>query len=212
MINIYIESGLNQAARAGKMTTNEKDFVEKFIKHHFPDRELKKDYDVIGIGGKDKLARNASVLEISSLKNTNIVIFDADTILNGGGYAKRAEEIENIKSENKMKFDLFLWPNNHDDGDFESLLMKMVSQQHEGIIKCFEGYEKCVGGQDPENKKYVLPGRKGCMYTYIEIMKKDKEEKQQFKDGYWLFENPQYWDLDAEYGLPLKLFLEKYLK
>lgn len=52
MINIYIESGLNQAARAGKMTTNEKDFVEKFIKHHFPDRELKKDYDVIGMEEK----------------------------------------------------------------------------------------------------------------------------------------------------------------
>lgn len=212
MINIYIESGLNRAKRAGKSTTNEKDFVEKFIKHHFPDYELGKDYSVIGIGGKDKLEKNASILEISSLKNTNVVIFDADTVQNKGGYTKRVKEIEKIKSENNMKFDLFLWPNNQDDGDFETLLMHMVAPHHIGVIKCFEGYEKCVGGQDPDNEKYVLPGRKGCMYTYIEIMKKNKEEKLLFKDGYWLFDNPQYWDLDAEYGLPLKQFLEKYFK
>ena len=47
-------------------------------------------------------------------------MFDADTVQNKGGYTKRVKEIEKIKSENNMKFDLFLWPNKQDDGDFET--------------------------------------------------------------------------------------------
>lgn len=36
MIKIFIESGVNQAQRKNKRTTNEQDFVEKFIQRHFP--------------------------------------------------------------------------------------------------------------------------------------------------------------------------------
>lgn len=35
MINIYIESGVNQAVKRGKQTTNEQDFVVKFIELAF---------------------------------------------------------------------------------------------------------------------------------------------------------------------------------
>ena len=36
MIRIFIESGVNKALDRGKETTNEQDFVEKFILSSFP--------------------------------------------------------------------------------------------------------------------------------------------------------------------------------
>lgn len=211
MINIYIESGVNQAKRNSKETTNEQDFVVKFIEHHFPGKVRGIDFQAIGFGGKDTLANNASVLEDSTIQgNTNIVIFDADTTSNQGGFKIRKAEIDQIKSEYNMQFDLFLWPNNHDDGDFESLLLQMININHRGILNCFDNFTMCVGGHDPEKQLYVLPGRKSEIYTYIELMRKETLEEEAFKKGYWLYNNPSFWNLDAEGGLPLYAFLKGY--
>lgn len=212
MINIYIESGVNQAKRKSKETTNEQDFLVKFIEHHFPGKVRGTDFEVIGFGGKDTLANNVSILADSVIQgNENIVIFDADTTSNQGGYQKRKAEIEEIKATNNMQFNLFLWPNNHDDGDFESLLLKMINLDHQGILSCFDNFVMCVGGHDPEEKLYDLPGRKSEIYTYIELMRKTPQQQDAFKLGYWLFNNPSFWNLDAEAGSSLYKFLNDFL-
>lgn len=212
MIHIYIESGIKQAKKHNKETTNEQDFLEKFIAHHYPTKIKEIDYAVEGFGGKDKLAKNKSYLEMNPLGDTSIVIFDADTEQNFGGYNKRKQEIEKIKNDNAMDFELFLWPNNSDDGDFESLLIEMINQNHDGVLDCFDKYEMCVGGHDPEGELYNLPGRKAKIYTYIEMMKKSKEEQESFKRGYWLFNRPDLWNMDAPAGNALKNFLDHWLK
>lgn len=212
MINIYIESGVNQAKRKSKETTNEQDFLVNFIQHHFPGKVRGLDFQVIGFGGKDTLANNATILADSIIQgNENIVIFDADTPYNQGGYQKRKSEIEEIKATNNMKFNLFLWPNNHEDGDFESLLLQMINLDHKGILDCFDNFTMCVGGHDPEQKLYDLPGRKSEIYTYIELMRKSPLQQDAFKRGYWLFNNPSFWNLDAKAGYPLYEFLKAFL-
>jgi len=208
MIHIYIESGLEQAKRYKKETTNEFDFLRKFLAHHFPNLTYGTDYDIIGLGGYTKLNASLKILEIASLKDKHVVLFDADTEINNGGFSKRHAELLQLKVASPVDFDLFLWPNNHDDGDFESLLLQMINIQHAGILECFENFVRCVGGHDPEEKLYEIPDRKSEIYTYIGSMKKSRKEKENFSNGYWMFDRPDLWNLDAEGGRPLYEFFK----
>lgn len=209
MINIYIESGVEQAKGKNKKTTNEKDFIVKFIEHHFPGKSHELDFDVQGIGGKDKLEASAPIFRLAE-NDTNIVVFDADSPLNGGGFNKRKSEIETQRQKLSLNFELFLWPNNRDDGDFETLLLKMVNPKHQGVLDCYQSFEKCVGGRDPKGLMYELPGLKAEMYTYIEIMKLSEDERKALKNGFYQFDNPEYWNLDSADAMPLKAFLDRY--
>ncbi len=211
MIHIYIESGVEQAKGKNKKTTNEKDFIIKFIEHHFPGKLYEVDFDVRGIGGKDKLEASAPIFRLAE-NDTNIVVFDADSPLNGGGFNKRKSEIETQRQKLSLNFELFLWPNNHEDGDFETLLLKMINPKHQGVLDCFQGFEKCVGGRDPKGLMYELPGLKAEMYTYIEIMKLSDDERKTLKNGFYQFDNPEYWNLDSAEAKPLKIFFEQYFQ
>ena len=83
MIRIYIESGIKQASKHGKKTTNEQNFVEEFIAHHFPDKQKGVDFEVIGIGGKDQLENARLPFDENTLAGgINILLFDADTMEN----------------------------------------------------------------------------------------------------------------------------------
>ena len=48
-----------------------------------------------------------------------VIIFDADSLGNNGGYETRKKEIEEVLGENNAQAELFLFPNNEEDGDFE---------------------------------------------------------------------------------------------
>lgn len=211
MIRIFIESGVSDATKSAKQITNEQEFVIKFVEHHFPRYVYKKDFDVIGIGGYTKLEKSKPIFEDIRSEDINLVIFDADGVSNGGGFIKRQQYLLNEKGRLNISFDLFLWPNNHDDGDFESLLQKMINPQHQGILDCFDGFTKCVGGHDPSGSLYDLPDRKAEMYTYIEIMKLSKEEEIKLHQGYYLFDNVNFWNLDASAADNLKKFLSSYM-
>jgi hypothetical protein len=74
-------------------------------------------------------------------------------------------------------------------------------------LDCFEGFEKCVGGNDPNGTIYKTPDRKSAIYTYINSFIKSQSEEKKMKSGYWFFNNPRYWDLNADAGKPLLEFL-----
>ena len=63
---------------------------------------------------------------------------------------------------------------------------------------------------DPEEEKYETPGRKGEMYSYISLQKMSQKQKDYLSKGYWMFDNPKYWDLSSEELNPLIDFLNKY--
>lgn len=212
MIKIFIESGENQAIRNGKKTTNEQNFVEEFIAYHFPTLQKGIDFEVRGIGGKDQLANFVLPFKDNAIAGgKNLLIFDADTISNQGGYTVRSNDIFTQKQALGIDFELFLWPNNHDDGDFESLLLQMINPAHQCLLDCFEGFEKCVGGNDPNGIIYKTPDRKSAIYTYINSFIKSQSEEKKMKSGYWFFNDPRYWDLNADAGKPLLEFLRNNL-
>lgn len=213
MIRIFIESGVQQSAKRGKGTTNEQNFIEEFIAYHFPKVVKNSDFEVIGIGGKDALEMTVLPFKDNMVNGEqNILLFDADSPANGGGFIFRREELRKKAKELNIEFNLFLWPDNGRDGDFETLLLDMVNQEHKCLLKCFEGFEKCIRGNDPEELKYESPDRKAAIYTYINSFKKSKKESNDIKSGIWLFDHDEYWDLNAKAAHPLKEFLVTYFK
>ena len=69
---------IHTSFKKGKETTNEQNFVEEFIAHHFPEKQKDVDFVVIGIGGKDKLDISRLPFEENTLAGgTNILLFDA---------------------------------------------------------------------------------------------------------------------------------------
>ena len=51
------------------------------------------------------------------------------------------------------------------------------------------------------------------MFAYISAFRKTRQQKENLKNkGDWMFDNPQFWDLNAAALQPLKDFLEHHLK
>jgi hypothetical protein len=152
---------------------------------------------------------NNTFIENSDFGGINLVILDADHPSNQGGYTKRLIDIEAIKSKNALIFDLFLFPNNETDGDFETLLEAIVNQKHNGLLKCFTAYEDCIAKHNLPDAKviYNLPIRKSKIYSYIDAFPKSRSEKEKFKLGDYFFANPELWNLYSASLDPLKSFL-----
>ncbi len=73
------------------------------------------------------------------MNGINLVIFDADD-----NFRKRETEILQRKKELGIDFKLFLFPNNHAPGDFETLLEKIAIEKHQQLFDCFEKYQECL--------------------------------------------------------------------
>lgn len=211
MIQIFIESGVAQAEKYGKETTDEKDFIEKFIQHHFPKYKISEDYVVEGTGGKDRLHEFQRILQENTFNGgINLVIYDADSAANKGGFSKRTAHYNAQKISLGIDFELFLWPNNYSDGDFETMLLQITLPKHKGLLDCFYQYTKRIKRLRKRGVRYNIPGRKGCIHSYISAMPMKRKEKELFSKGFWAFDNKEYWNLDAEYTKPLKEFLGQY--
>lgn len=174
---------------------------------------LKKDkglYEIITVGGKDNLKNYMNKFhEYENDTKNNIVLFDADTRQNHGGFENRKKELTKILRCMNVQFELFLFPNNQDDGMFETLLENIVNSKHKRILDCFTCYEKCLEQYNSSNMVYQTPDQKAKIYAYISAFKKSNKRKENLKNkGQWHFECPEYWDLQNEYLYPLKSFLD----
>ena len=199
MITIFIESK--------HLKTPEANFVRTYINQKFPDF---KDFEFTALNGWQGLWKTNKLLENKDLGNKNVVIFDADTSENSGGFKKRKAQIETLKKEQNIEFELFLFPNNSLDGDFELLLENIINKKHYNLLNCFDKYEKCIDNSTSKNSiNYKSPMRKAKIYSYVDAFPKSRKQNERFKNGDWFFENETYWDLNAEYLNSLKLFFEQ---
>lgn len=155
---------------------------------HFPQAKPDIDFEILGTGGKDKIGNMAPTFKDNTIS---------------GGTLKQKEFYE-------IEFELFLWPNNHADGDFETLLLNLTQPKHHGLIDCYRRYEKGIKRLNKKRVRYMTQERKGCIYNYIASMKKSRTENERFKQGCWNFNNPEYWNLENEHVQPLARFLEQF--
>lgn len=134
-----------------------------------------------------------------------VIIFDADSLGNNGGYETRKKEIEEVLEENNAQAELFLFPNNEEDGDFETLLEHLIQKEkHTQMLDCYADYETCLGND------YVHSNLKGKIFTYISAMKMSSSKRRKLGNGEWMFDNAEYWSLESDYLKPLKAFLQQH--
>ncbi|GAA7363665.1 hypothetical protein BD0133_12040 [Helicobacter pylori] len=125
---------------------------------------------------------------------------------------------------------IFLFPNNQDDGDLETLLLEIA--KHKEIIQCFKRYLKCIECKCIGIKEHHGPIkniRKNMLYAYLEVFELQKffqykwdtsnknekyiiiddkgKIKERYKEEYEKLK--EVIDFNSKSLIPLKNFLEK---
>ena len=199
-----------------KVFTEGKDkvFIERFIEIRF-EKKNEIDFQVIPTNGWTNLKLAApKIIEFTDAHNDICIVFDADFPTNEGGFKKRLDEINAIRKEQQLNFEVFLFPNNIDDGDFESILEAIANELRKGVFECFTDYERCVKQKLSEKEMtFHLPARKSRIFAYAETLPFSSKEWEKFgKRGNFLFENTDYWNINSEALKPLFDFLAPKLK
>ncbi len=155
---------------------SDKVFLEAYL--YFLEDLPIKNFKVKDVTGKDNLSKR--LLEIEKYDKT-LIIFDADK-----DYESNKKEILKVVSKTKQTISeeqIFLFPNNRDDGDLETLLLEIA--KHDEFLKCFEGYLECI--KSKEHYKPIKNISKSKWYAYLEVFElqnffKDKRNKNDKKN------------------------------
>ncbi len=132
---------------------------------YFQEKFPIKNFKVQNVDGKNNLSKR--LLEIEKYDKT-LIIFDADK-----NYESNKKEILKVVSKTKQTISeeqIFLFPNNQDDGDLETLLLKIAN--HKEFINCFESYLGCI--KKKEHYKPIKDIRKNMLYAYLEAFGLEK--------------------------------------
>lgn len=186
-------------------------------------------FDIIHVEGKDKLFSDEFYEKIEDILTNNnprykqvCIIFDVDIKKENqesdAGFDSKLKHIrEKFKEKwtDFLKEQIFSFPNNQDDGDLETLLLKIA--KHDEFLKCFEGYLECI--KSKEHYKPIKDIRKSKWYAYLEalcltdlytkdvfdskgkIKEKHKEEYEKLKEVI---------DFNSNSLIPLKNFLGQF--
>lgn len=206
MTKIFVEAKSNK--------TPEYHFLQAILNIFFPEKEV----EFIFMDGIGNLYNETNLNQIKLAQEIGeqvIVFADADTVPKGYGYSKRKEEIANGMVVHAVSFPYFLYPNNQNDGDVETLMEATAQRNlHSVFFDCFNDYETCVSNvkDDSGSPKYNVPNLKSKLHTYMAAQKLPRKLRDRLGKGDWLFDNSDYWNLNIAALQPLKDFLAANLK
>jgi hypothetical protein len=190
----------------------DKKFLEDYSSHIFPGFKISDD-TIIEVGGWTNIlshtARGENIRN-QMKQNTdngvaNVMIFDADD-----NFAIRKAEIEKWKADENLNFELFLFPDNRNNGALEDLLEKIILEKNKPVFDCWNNYEHCLQSKKIEGRGNPLttPAKKTKIYGYLEtLLGNTKAEKEKIKEQKRDYKNTEHWNLNADYLSPLKTFL-----
>ncbi len=191
-------------------------FIVDFVYYHF-NVSLSPNSDIIKTEGCDKIfsSKDGENTRIAMEKNSdnggkNILIFDADN-----NYDDKMKKLIDWKKLHNLEFDIFLFPNNQDNGDLESLLENIIAPKNQPIFDCWSQYEKCLNSKRIEGRTTPLttPAKKTKIYGYLEALLGDtKSQKEKIKEKNRDYTKDDHWNLNSDYLSPLRIFLESYFK
>lgn len=137
------------------------------------------------------------------------VIQDADDAVKDpdyGGYENRLKYLNDLKESVEIDFESFLFPNNSDDGDLETLLLSIARQEkYEPYHECYSTYSNGVRNFSKEIHAEELLERKNLVFNYCQVyhgLTKSKEINRLYE--------LDYWDFNHVSANPLKDFLKGY--
>lgn len=164
----------------------DKDFLELYCKY------LNIEVRIDVVDGKDNLINRWNLIRDDE---KHLIIFDADDYYNDSktNIENQINQM-NISNEN---YDIFLLPNNKDNGNLETLIEKIAC--HKEVLNCFESYKKCITGLGNDNIK--LPTKKDKVFAYMQSFgfKNSIKPKE--------FDLSPYVDFEDKYLEDLKNFL-----
>lgn len=161
-------------------------------------------------GGYTKIEKAKTMFETHINEGYKILIIqDADNPQKqNGGVIDRMKYLNNVGENLNILFDVFLFPDNENDGDLETLLLDIVkNEKFDQSFDCYKKYADCSKLIAPIEHSNELLLDKNVVFNYFRTflgMAKAKEENRVFTSEYWDFENPK---LDA-----LNAFLKKIIK
>ncbi|WP_187915996.1 DUF3226 domain-containing protein [Helicobacter pylori] len=149
-------------------------------------------FDIIHVEGKDQLFSDGLCKNIKSILNNEdhrykqvCIIFDADIKKENqesdAGFDNKLKHIREKFKEKGTDFpkeQIFLFPNNQDDGDLETLLSEIA--KYDEFLKYFEGYLECI--KSKEHYKPIKNIRKNMLYAYLEVFGLENLTKTDGKD------------------------------
>ncbi len=193
--------------------------------------KYKDHFDIFDIEGKDKLISDEFLEKIDKILNNKhqtykqvCIIFDADkkeSQESDAGFGNKLKHICEKFKEKGINFpreQIFLFPNNQDDGDLEDLLLKIA--KHKEFINCFESYLDCI--KKKEHYKPIKNIGKSKWYAYLEalglenlytkknIFDTEGEVKNEYKEDYERLKKTIKFESDLLD--PLKNFLERFVE
>ena len=186
-------------------------FIRQYLYHLFG-QKVPENF-ILKTDGKDNLKSSVAINRMRSMTDQggiNLVIFDADDDCE----ARRSSILE-WKEQNGLEFELFLLPNNEEKGELEDLLENIINPNNRPILECWEHYEKelvtlNIPGRTPP--PLTTPAKKTKIYGYLEaLLGTSENDKKKIKEREREYHNSLHWNLNAEYLLPLKEFLKKWI-
>jgi len=197
-------------------------FIRDYFKFLFSDYKISNDgikekelrnseniFKIVVVGGCNKIKNDLKVRieEIKDFKYNLLVIQDADSLAKdkkNGGVQQRRIYLDSIEEELKVNFDTFLFPNNEDDGDLETLLLRIVKEeQFQKTTDCYKNWTECLKNISPIQFIDELLENKNIVYNYFRTfygMNKAKEEERVYSEEFWNFSSKEL--------NPLKVFFE----
>lgn len=191
----------------------DKPFVAELIKRHFGEEQLNK-IELLDTNGYTSLELNLPKFqENNDLGKLNLVIFDADSADNNGGFQTRFDFLVAEKARLGIEFEFFLFPNHLDDGMFENLLESIVNPNHADVIECFNSYLECIRNKgEDKGVIYTLPAQKAKIFAYAEAVLTPKEFKNAHKRKEWGYSKDDIWDFNSAQLNPLIEFLKLHIQ
>ena len=171
-------------------------FLKDYIEEVFKITLTNNNFDTLGSwsGYKEGGKLKQSFIENADNENTSILILDADTDIN-----KRRKEVLKDFKNFKNSVELFLFPNDKENGELETLLAQIAVDRK--LIECFESYENCIVG-------YEKPVNKSKIYAHLDALlphnNKDNNRKDLIQAANRNYQNVAHWQLDHNYLLPPK--------
>ena len=186
-------------------------FFRQYIQHCFG--ILVREEQIVNLEGWTNIKGIAALRRMRSTTDNggvNIVILDADS-----DFEARRKEVLDWREQNGVDFELFLLPNNHDAGTLEDLLENIINPNNRPLFDCWEHYEQELVQTDIPGRTpppLTTPAKKTKIYGYLEaLLGEKKSQKELIKEANRNYENPQLWNLDAEYLRPLKSYISNNL-
>lgn len=182
---------------------SDKEFLEQYIQCKNPDFVYK---IIENDGNQLKDSVLSQIQKALDSANKVYIVFDSDS-----NYVQTLQGIKErlntkILQEIQNNIEIFLFPNNKDDGELETLLSYIIPAESQEMIKCFDKYVECIKFKFPKIENI---NKKSKMYAYREVSGLEKKVKQMKNksslNNQDLFK--AYFDFDSSYLQPLYEFL-----